>query len=369
MTEIMKSPTYCTFIEGPSNTLFLYRNPSFLQELPFNVTSFIDAPVNRERAKYLTTMIKGAVPSSKFIEYSVRTSGINNLHYKHIMFDDLGGAIAPIHHMVLNYLDGISDVDGRILPTTEDLKKGFYENEQVDKELLQKIPESTLTLLVKKVEENPCLWEIEHTDYKDTVKKDRIWWNIEKEMKILKVVKGATVKKVWIQLVTEFKKSKARISPSGSGFGEDEEEENFGFFNQMRFLEGSLAKKTPICLPTSSSGVARRKLEVSTPKRKKVFLEEDEDTPKTRAKKEEDPEMAKLDKLIDLCTTSMENRQNATKMQEHADITTIVLDTLRTLPPSQQFELKMEIGRCCEKFKVPRYQSLNNFNLDIHTFD
>uniref|UniRef100_A0A8R1IMU3 MADF domain-containing protein n=1 Tax=Caenorhabditis japonica TaxID=281687 RepID=A0A8R1IMU3_CAEJA len=42
-------------------------------------------------------------------------------------------------------------------------------------ENFRKIPESTLALLVKKVEENPCLWEIDHTDYKDTVKNDRIW--------------------------------------------------------------------------------------------------------------------------------------------------------------------------------------------------
>ncbi|KAF1758213.1 hypothetical protein GCK72_014671 [Caenorhabditis remanei] len=121
------------------NALFLYRNPSFHQELPFNVTNFIDSPVNRERAKYLTTMVKGEVNSSKFIEYSVRTSGINNTHFKHILFDDLSGAINPIENSIMKCLDDSPDSESTSIPTADDFLKEFYSEVKVDQSILAKV--------------------------------------------------------------------------------------------------------------------------------------------------------------------------------------------------------------------------------------
>ncbi|EFO93033.1 hypothetical protein CRE_10207 [Caenorhabditis remanei] len=121
------------------SALFLYRNPSFHQELPFNVTNFIDSPVNRERAKYLTTMVKGEVNSSKFIEYSVRTSGINNTHFKHILFDDLSGAINPIENSIMKCLDDSPDSESTSIPTADDFLKEFYSEVKVDQSILAKV--------------------------------------------------------------------------------------------------------------------------------------------------------------------------------------------------------------------------------------
>ncbi|ULT96531.1 hypothetical protein L3Y34_004835 [Caenorhabditis briggsae] len=125
-------------LQNPSS-IFLYRNPSFHQELPFNVTNFIDSPVNRERTKYLTSMVKGAVAPFKFIEYSVRTSGINNTHFKHIMFDDLSGAIKPIEDLITKKLDSLPDIESTSIPTTEDFMRDYYADMKLDQELLTKL--------------------------------------------------------------------------------------------------------------------------------------------------------------------------------------------------------------------------------------
>ncbi|PIC35305.1 hypothetical protein B9Z55_014701 [Caenorhabditis nigoni] len=125
-------------LQNPSS-IFLYRNPSFHQELPFNVTNFIDSPVNRERAKYLTSMVKGAVAPFKFIEYSVRTSGINNTHFKHIMFDDLSGAIKPIEDLITKKLDSLPDIESTSIPTTDDFMRDYYADMQLDQDLLTKL--------------------------------------------------------------------------------------------------------------------------------------------------------------------------------------------------------------------------------------
>ncbi|CAI2351307.1 unnamed protein product [Caenorhabditis sp. 36 PRJEB53466] len=120
------------------NSLFLYRNPSFLQELPFNVTNFIDSPANRERAKYLTSMVKGSVSPSQFVEYSVRTSGINNIHFKHILFDDLSGATRPIDELINRYLDELPDGESKV-PSAEELLKEHFEELGNENETLQKV--------------------------------------------------------------------------------------------------------------------------------------------------------------------------------------------------------------------------------------
>ncbi|CDH92980.1 RING-type domain-containing protein [Caenorhabditis elegans] len=119
-------------------SLFLYRNPSFHQELPFNVTHFIDGPVNRERAKYLTTMVRGEAPASKFIEYSVRTSGINNIHFKHIMFDELSGITKPIEAMVGKYLEKLPDGEAGI-PSVEEFMNEYYSQLHVNQTIMSKI--------------------------------------------------------------------------------------------------------------------------------------------------------------------------------------------------------------------------------------
>ncbi|EGT46939.1 hypothetical protein CAEBREN_30509 [Caenorhabditis brenneri] len=131
-----------------SNSLFLYRNPSFHQELPFNVTHFIDSPINRERAKYLTEMVKSQVSPSKFIEYSVRTSGINNTHFKHILFDDLSGAIKPIDDLLTKYLDQLPDIESTSVPTTEDFLKDFYSDIKIDQEVMTKVSIENIGLMI-----------------------------------------------------------------------------------------------------------------------------------------------------------------------------------------------------------------------------
>ncbi|CAB3409408.1 unnamed protein product [Caenorhabditis bovis] len=124
------------------NALFLHRNPSFLQELPFNSTTFIDPLANRERANYLAEMVRKSVVSCcprKFVEYSVRTSGINNTHYKHIVFENLDGALEAIRETIDEVLDSIAYPTADVVPTSATLRMSYLSSLKCDESFVEKV--------------------------------------------------------------------------------------------------------------------------------------------------------------------------------------------------------------------------------------
>ncbi|CAI5449567.1 unnamed protein product [Caenorhabditis angaria] len=91
-----------------NNSLFLHRNPDFLYELPFNVTNFVDPQKGRERAQHFAQSVKKHVKPASLLEYSVKTSGINNTHFKQILFDDLSKATDPLRSLIDSFIEKIS---------------------------------------------------------------------------------------------------------------------------------------------------------------------------------------------------------------------------------------------------------------------
>lgn len=76
---------------------------------------------------------------SKYVEYSVRTSGINNLHFKHILFDDLTGATKPIEQLITRYLESLDDEQTTRAPPAENILENYYLGQTCDEETLQKV--------------------------------------------------------------------------------------------------------------------------------------------------------------------------------------------------------------------------------------
>ncbi|CAI5449536.1 unnamed protein product [Caenorhabditis angaria] len=124
-----------------NNSLFLHRNPDFLYELPFNVTNFVDPQKGRERAQHFAQSVKKHVKPASLLEYSVKTSGINNTHFKQILFDDLSKATDPLRSLIDSFIEKF--------PYSEDIKtltvnqkiRDFYQNSSSKRisNILQKI--------------------------------------------------------------------------------------------------------------------------------------------------------------------------------------------------------------------------------------
>uniref|UniRef100_A0A1I7XDU5 AAA domain-containing protein n=1 Tax=Heterorhabditis bacteriophora TaxID=37862 RepID=A0A1I7XDU5_HETBA len=107
--------------------LFLHRNNSFLSELPFNVISFTDDEINRERAAYFVMTIKSTVAASNFHTYSCKTKGFNNPHQKIIVLTDLEPMINIVKEFVETKLQMFSYSARALVPTRKKILK-HYQN-------------------------------------------------------------------------------------------------------------------------------------------------------------------------------------------------------------------------------------------------
>ncbi|CAD6196265.1 unnamed protein product [Caenorhabditis auriculariae] len=80
--------------------LFLHRNPAFLDEIPFNVQSFTDDEVLRQRAIYFAANVKNNARPTAYKEYSVKTDGMNNPHFKQIVLTGLEPMLSAVEQLI-----------------------------------------------------------------------------------------------------------------------------------------------------------------------------------------------------------------------------------------------------------------------------
>ncbi|GMR47343.1 hypothetical protein PMAYCL1PPCAC_17538 [Pristionchus mayeri] len=122
------------------NALFLRRDPSFLQQIPFHEVKFIEDEVKRSRANSFADQVQ-KIAKDQCLKYSVKAEGVNNRHHKHVHFtqtDEFKSAVKKyLMTRMENCFEFVGDFDLR--DPSEELVHDYYANRHCPAELLPEI--------------------------------------------------------------------------------------------------------------------------------------------------------------------------------------------------------------------------------------
>ncbi|EFO91716.1 CRE-RDE-1 protein [Caenorhabditis remanei] len=198
---------------------------------------------------------------------------------------------------------------------------------------------------ISMIEDEPMLWDMTDADYKNGEKKDSTWHRLESEVGFLKVNRGYTIKKIWVQMVRDYRASKNKNKAvSGSGLEEMTVNE-FPFEKEMSFLGNISSNSIPEPCEESTPSVTKR---YSSYQRENMM-----ETPKRRRSSEDVKEETDIDKLIKICTMKLlEPEKPTSPHEENSELLVLINDTMKFLTPSQQLDLKLDIGNLCRNAKL-----------------
>uniref|UniRef100_A0A8R1I7S3 MADF domain-containing protein n=1 Tax=Caenorhabditis japonica TaxID=281687 RepID=A0A8R1I7S3_CAEJA len=225
----------------------------------------------------------------------------------------------------------------------------------------KKLSSSQVLAIISTMQEIPAAWNIASPEYKDTERRNELLWNAEKELKFLKVEKGCNLKKLFSQLVSDYRKEKQRRKLA-SGSAPDDVVEMFPYYEDMKFLDEIQNMRIPKPAPDSTPTVTRRLVNIEKDRKRGLAKQRDES---------EDDGIVDINKSIKLCLQKLENAQNPNKQPEdHQQLFQTIRDTMQSLSGSQQFDLTLEIANICKKYRqqaAKLSQSLRMWDRDVQS--
>uniref|UniRef100_A0A914WQ84 NACHT domain-containing protein n=1 Tax=Plectus sambesii TaxID=2011161 RepID=A0A914WQ84_9BILA len=82
-------------MENP-NALFMYRDPKFLNAIPFHQVQFIEEDAGRTRAKFIREKLQAAISPNRFITYRCSAEGLDNPHHHQMKLKKLDKFIGDV---------------------------------------------------------------------------------------------------------------------------------------------------------------------------------------------------------------------------------------------------------------------------------
>uniref|UniRef100_A0A8R1I3D0 MADF domain-containing protein n=1 Tax=Caenorhabditis japonica TaxID=281687 RepID=A0A8R1I3D0_CAEJA len=254
----------------------------------------------------------------------------------------------------------------------------------------KKLSSSQVLAIISTMQEIPAAWNIASPEYKDTERRNELLWNAEKELKFLKVEKGCNLKKLFAQLVSDYRKEKQRRKLA-SGSAPDDVVEMFPYYEDMKFLDEIQNMRIPkpfvkIIFETRKNYLQCSGFDANSDatigqhrKGPKTWTSEAEGRigylfqrlHKKFIKIAEDDGIVDINKSIKLCLQKLENAQNPNKQPEdHQQLFQTIRDTMQSLSGSQQFDLTLEIANICTKYRqqgAKLSQSLRMWDRDVQS--